>query len=186
MKKLLIITCISCLTFLAGLLFHAYQKEWIVFLLPIHQTMLDKKVPQESEQFYQKTVVCYFFRHHTWQSEECSIIWSSNISDTIQVITHSWLQLCEDEKIINTDVQIESTTMTQQKQLLISFNKDFLNKQSATYEKLMIIESLLKTIYATKLPVQSVQFLVHHQPMVDDHLNFLIPWPITGYVQIKS
>ena len=72
------------------------------------------------------------------------------------------------------------------KELFLSFNKDLFDKQYATFEKLMIIESLLKTMRDNKIAIQSVRFLVHHQIMTDDHLNFIISWPILGYLKTPN
>ena len=88
----------------------------------------------------------------------------------------------EDEKIIDTDIQLLSAIITENKELFLSFNKDLFDKQSATLYKMMIIESLLKTLRENHISVQSVRFLVHHQTMIDDHINFNISWPMNGYI----
>jgi hypothetical protein len=165
-----------------GFIFHAYQKEWIVFLLP-HQTT---EKPEQTElinvSYEPKKITLFFFKNSKWHHEKTSIIWSSDMTENVTTITNNWLTLLEDEKLIDTDTQVISAVIANNKELFLSFNKDFLDKQSATLHKLMIIESLLKTLNDNKVAVQSVRFLIHHQSMVDDHLNFSVSWPITGYL----
>ena len=166
-----------------GIIFHAYQKEWIILLLP-HQTT-DSPVQNQSEEitYTPKKIVLFFFKHEKWHTENNSVIWSSNVTENVKMLTNNWLTLLEDEKIIDTDTQVTSAIITENKELFLSFNKDLFDKQDATLTKLMIIESLLKTLRENKIPAQSVRFLVHHQTMTDDHLNFSISWPIIGYLQ---
>ena len=183
MKPLSIITLtVSC--FLIGLLFHAYQKEWIILVLP-HQTADIQTHTQKSDtnNFTQQKIALCFYKHEQWHKEHNIVIWSSDAAINAKTITNNWLTLVEDEKLIDTDLQLLSAVISANKELFLSFNKDLFNAQDATYAKLMIIHGLLKTLHENKLPIQSVRFLVHHQILMDDHLNFSIPWPITGYLQ---
>ena len=165
-----------------GFLFHAYQKEWIILLLP-HQTAdIQTQAQAADAKFTQKKIVLFFWKHDQWHKEHNSVIWSSDIEHNIKTITSNWLTLLEDEKIIDTDIQLLSAVIASNKELFLSFNKNLYNAQNSTHAKLMIIHGLLKTMHENKIPVQSVRFLVHHQILIDDHLNFAIPWPITGYL----
>lgn len=166
-----------------GLIFHAYQKEWIILLLPF-QTSDQAILSLEDQKHYEpKKIPLFFFKNEKWHFEETSIIWSVDILENIIFITNHWLTLMEDEKIIDTDIQLLSAVITQDKELFLSFNKDLFDKQSATLYKMMIIESLLKTFRENHISAQSVRFLVHHQTMIDDHINFNISWPMNGYIQ---
>ena len=169
----------SCLI---GLLFHAYQKELIILVLP-HQTAdIQTQVQEADATFTQQKITLFFWKDEQWHKEHAYVIWSSDITHNIKTITNNWLTLLEDEKIIDTDMQLLSAIISSGKELFLSFNKDLFNTQDSTYVKLTIIHGLLKTIHENKIPVQSVRFLVHHQILTDDHLNFSIPWPITGYL----
>ena len=173
---------LTLLCLVIGFLFHAYQKEWIIFLLP-HQTTENPIQTTTSHVTYTpKKIILFFFKHEKWHSEQNSVIWSSDMAENVKTLANNWITLLEDEKIIDTDTQLTSAIITASKELFLSFNKDLFDKQSATLSKLMIIESLLKTLRENKIPVQSVRFLIHHQIMTDDHLNFAISWPITGYL----
>lgn len=184
MKQLSIIALIfSC--FIIGLAFHAYQKEWIILVFP-HQTADLQTQAQNSDDatFTQQKITLFFFKHEQWQKEHNIVIWSFDTAINAKTITNNWLTLLEDEKLIDTDVQLLSAVITN-KELFLSFNKNLFDSQNSTYTKLMILHSLLKTVHENKIPVQSVRFLVHHQTLIDDHLNFSISWPITGYIPIS-
>ena len=68
--------------------------------------------------------------------------------------------------------------------LYISFDRSPLSKGSSTYEKLLWVEGLLKTVRANDSRIQSVHFLVHHQPLVDATLDFSYAWPIGGFIEV--
>ena len=178
--KIILITLLFCMI---GLLFHAYQKEWIILLLPHQTTSYQDKILDAGPHFKQHTITLFYFKNITWHKENSLIIWSSDMALNIKSITNNWLTLLEDEKLIDTDIQLLSAVIAQNKELFLSFNKDLFKPQDSTYGKLMIIHGLLKTIHENKIPIQSIRFLVHHQTLIDDHLNFLISWPITGYMQ---
>lgn len=172
-----------CIT--AGLAFHAYQKEWVILLLP-HQAAensIESLQPQTA--CSQKKITLYFYKHDTWHHEQTTVLWSDNVANNVKIVTNNWLTLLEEEKLLSNDVQVISAVLTSNKEMLLSLNKDLFSNQDATYQKLMLIESLLKTIRTNKIAIQSIRFLVHHQVMLDDHLNFSIPWPITGYLANK-
>lgn len=170
------------LCFFIGLVFHAYQKEWIILLLPQQTADFDNKEEIKDKSFSQKNIILFFWKHEQWQKEQISMIWSPDLGINIKTITNNWIILLEDEKIIDTDIQVLSAVLTPNKELFLSFNKNLFHDQSSTFNKLMITHSLLKTIHENKIPINSIRFLIHHQIMVDDHLNFLESWPITGYI----
>jgi hypothetical protein len=65
----------------------------------------------------------------------------------------------------------------------ISFDRNPFTKNQSTYEKFMWIEGLLKTVRENGIQLQSIYFLVHHQPLTDFHLDFSNAWPISGFIQ---
>jgi len=68
-------------------------------------------------------------------------------------------------------------------EVYISFDRNLLNEENSTKEKLMLIESLLKTLRDNEITVQQVHLLVHHQEMLDSHLDFSHAWPIIGFLK---
>lgn len=174
---------LTLVCFIVGFLFHAYQKEWVILLLPYQTADIETQIQAPDATYSQKKIVLFCWKHEQWHKEQSSVIWSSDVAYNVKTITNNWLMMLEDEKLIDTDIQLLSAVITSNKELFLSFNKDLCNLQSSTYAKLMMIHGFLKTIRENKIPVQSVRFLVHHQILIDDHLNFSVPWPITGYLQ---
>ena len=168
------------LSFVLGIALYAYQKEWIIFVPPY--AVADHQPEAINQDAQHHNVEIFFFKHKQWHKEMVNLIWSSDTAQNVKIVTNNWLALLEDEKIIEKDIQVVSAVITSNKELFLSFNKDPFNKQDATYTKLMIIQGLLKTIHENKIPVQSVRFLIHHQTLIDDHLNFAISWPISGFL----
>jgi len=166
-------------SFVIGLLFHAYQQEWFVLLVS-HKNNYEQTITTDHT-FQQKKIILSFWKNNKWHKESTHIIWSSEHTQNIKSITNNWFILLEDEKIIENDMQALSAVISGSKELLLSLNKNPFNQQDSTFVKLMIIQGLLKTFKENKLPIQSVRFLIHHQIFNDDHLNFSVSWPITGY-----
>ena len=169
------------ISFLFGIILYGYQKEWIIFIPPYATAIHESE--SKDQKLQHKTVSIFFFKHNQWHAEEINSIWSCDAAQNVKTITNNWLTLLEDEKIIDKDIQVVSSIISPSKELFLSFNKDPFIKQDSTYTKFMVIEGLLKTIRTNKIPVQSVRFLIHHQQLIDDHINFSISWPLTGYLK---
>jgi len=176
------IIMIAICSLVFGIVFYSYQKEWLVLLLPHKTATHSQEKTLNDIKFIQHNITMFFWKYEKWHKESTNVIWSGDASYNVKTITNNWLMLLEDEKIIDTDIQLLSAIITPTKELFLSFNKDIFNFQDATYTKLMIVHGLLKTIHENDIPVQSVRFLIHHQTLIDDHLNFSIAWPIIGYL----
>lgn len=179
MKYLTTLWLVVC-SFIVGTILYAYQKEWIIIILPQATAVYQSENVDEKLQHHK--VALFFFKHKQWHKEEINIIWSPDAAQNVKTLANNWLMLLEDEKIIEKDIQVISAIISPSKELFISLNKEPFNKQDATYTKLMIIEGLLKTIRENKISVQSIRFLIHHQPLNDDHLNFSTSWPLSGFL----
>jgi len=167
--------------FVIGIALFAYHKEWIIIVPPY--AIATVEVEGKDQNVDHRKVQLYFFKHKQWHTEEINSIWSYDAALNAKTIINNLFILLEDEKIIDKDVQVISSIISSSKELYLSFNKEPFNKQDSIYTKLMIIQSLLKTLRNNKIPVQSVRFLIHHQTLVDDHLNFSISWPLSGYLE---
>lgn len=176
-------TCLVIASFIVGIILYAYQKEWIIVIFPYQTTVYQPEDAQD--QLEHRTISLFFFKHNQWLKEDITIIWSSDSSHNVKTISNSWFMLLEDEKMIDKDIQVVSAIISPTKELFISLNKEPFNKQDSTYIKLMIVQGLLKTLHENKIPVQSVRFLIHHHPLIDDHLNFSISWPLLGFLDSK-
>lgn len=174
---------LSTVFFILGFLFFAYQKEWIIFRLPkvFHYIANDSKQKKVSK----KSVVLNYWNNSKWNSEKIDIIWTDNESENLQRLICSWLILMDEEKLVE-KVSLQTALLSLNGQdLFLSFDRNILDEEKSTYEKLMIIESLLKTLRESGIKTKRVRFLVHHQEMNDSHLDFSHFWQIEGFINLK-
>ena len=67
--------------------------------------------------------------------------------------------------------------------VFLSFDQIPFLRDWSIFNKLSFVESLLKTIYKANLGIQKITFLVDHQVMEDDHLDFSKSWPVDGFLE---
>lgn len=169
------------LTFLIGVLMFALQYEWIVFRIPLSTT-----TTTDSQIKTKKTVSIHYWHHERWHTEKQELIWSKNLTENLYTTISNWLSTIDAEQIIPKKITLQSATILPNKQdVYLSFDHNILSKEWSTFEKWMLIESLLKTIRENALPIQRIYFLVHHQPLHDPHLDFTNSWPIDGFITLK-
>lgn len=168
---------LSISAFLFALLLFAYQKEYIIFNF--------SKLPQTTiKTTTQKKNVSFTFWHQNqWHTEIIPILYSDCLTSTMQQLINRWLQLVEEEKVLKKAVILQAVLVSFDKQVLfISLNRFPWNKESTTFDKWMIIEGLLKTIQNSSSSIKKVHFLIDHQLMQDNHLDFTNPWPVDGFL----
>ena len=169
---------LSIIFSIVSVLFFAYQESWLIFMVPNK-----KKIVQLSTETKPAEAVLYFWKYGKWNFEKVSYIKSSDQAQNIKNLAHLYFRLLDDEEVIHNDVSVNSVVLNTNKQTaFISCNQSPFNSQDHTKAKLMIIEGLLKTLRENNVSVSSIQFLINHQPLDDDHLDFTIPWPLTGYL----
>ncbi len=173
----LIIVSISLL--ICGVIFFLHQESWIIFSWPMQTTMQTKHNTVQT-----KHTPLWIFKNNALTQEISEIIISSDQAQTIKQLLNNWLTTLEEENIIDKQITVQSVIISPSGQdAFICFQENFLNQQSSCFTKIMILESMLKTLRDAKLNIANVRLLMHHQPMTDPHLNFDISWPVSGYQQ---
>lgn len=138
--------------------------------------------PLQTTTTVKKKVLVYFYKHKHMRHEEKELLWPSDMQKAVTYLIASWLNVLFEEELVKKRVTLQSVILTSAgTQVYISFDRSPLLKESSVYTKLMVIQSLLKTLHDNGIVVQKVQFLVHHQPLHDTHLDFSRPWPASGY-----
>ncbi len=180
MNKNLQIKLIVSMLFL-GILFFLYKKELIIFRFLINYGDSDCKNIQNSK--IKKSIKLFYWLNEKWNYENVEIISSNNLNENIKQIVSSWLNLLEEEKILNHKISLQSILSgVDDKEILLSFDRILLNDDHSTYDKLLLIESLIKTLRENELKISKIKFLNHHQEIDDTHLNFKNSWPIQGFI----
>lgn len=171
---------IGIVTFLSGLFFFCIYQE----LLIIHFGTLQKQTLTQKSQSQRKTIDLYFWKHEEWKKESVDIMWSEDSTKTLSYIVNQWLNLLDEEGILNKKVTVQHVALNQAKNTAyLSFDRYPLNKEASTHEKHMMVESLLKTVSESGITLSFFHFLVHHKSIPDAHLDFTHPWPLQGFLQ---
>lgn len=177
-NNIFIVTILACL---GAFGYFAYNQELLLFRFPSFQKN-SIEVPIAS--ITKKKVNRIYWNNDVWRHEDTELLWPENISNALLYLITSWLALLDEEKIMDKKVTVQSVIVSpSQNDVYISFDRNPFTKKQSTYEKLMWIEGILKTIRETGTKVQNIHFLVHHQPVHDFHLDFSNPWPVTGFVE---
>ena len=172
----------SLLMILAGIFFFMYQKEIIIFRLQQFVPSDEKKENQIPN--IKKIIKLIYWSNDKWNSEKTEILWSNNQSENIHQIVSNWLILLDDEKIMDKKVSLQTTLIAKNNdEVYLSFDRHLFNDESSTNNKLMVIEGLLKTLRENNITMPKINFLVHHQEMMDSHLDFSHAWPLSGFVK---
>ena len=89
----------------------------------------------------------------------------------------------QEERILEKRVYVDSVALSKDNQIFFSFDCNPLEKEWSIFKKWNFIESILKTISYADLKFRGVNFLVNHQILEDDHLDFSVEWPLEGFLQ---
>lgn len=167
-------------SFIAGTLLYAITEGWIVLRAPWHK---QHGIEPETIALNKKKVKLFFWHHDTWNSEDAELIWSSDNAHNIKLLLNRLLTLMEEDAVMQKKIVIESVLISQSDQAYVSFDRNPFQAENITFEKMMWVEGILKTIRENDIPISAIWFLTHHQPLQDTRLDFSNPWPITGFLQ---
>ena len=168
------------ISFGLGLCIYSYQKSWIVFRFPFAQES-EIIVNQPEQQAKKVTITGYWYTKDRWYQETSTILWSSQEQNITQILNY-WFETAFQEKVIFTDLHVETVALTNQQEALISLDSSPFNSGMSIYEKLMIMESILKTLRMNNSKACYIRFLLHHEPLYDNHLDLIRAWHINGYL----
>ncbi len=174
----------SLIFFVIGALFLAYNQGFIIIRSSSYKT--ETKNAAHNVRAHKKRVKLIFWHNKKWNTEHVDILQTNDDAQTIQHLINAWLNLLDEENIMNKKVTLQSALLTPNRQLYLSFDRNPFDEQNQTYKKWMWTESLLKTIRENSISLQNIRFLVHHQAMQDNHLDFSNSWPISGFLCIKD
>lgn len=170
---------ITLITGVLGMLFVAFKQEWIVIRYPGYTTSLEQPA---SSSALKKSVRLVSWHDKNWHSSSEELLVPIELTDALSFIITTWLAHSAETSKNSTHVTVQTTLMAHNgHDLYISFDKNPLPGQQSVFEQWMFVEGLLRTIQAYAPTIQRVHFLVNHQPMVDEQLDFSQPWPITGF-----
>lgn len=176
-----IVVYASLLTFFCSIFYFAYNQQWIIVKNPFYAHNEKHTIEQIMTQ--KKKIKHFFWHQDAWRQEIVEILWSDEKGHALSSLITSWLTILDEEKINLKKISLQSVAISSTKQeVFCSFDRNPFNKQQSTFEKLLWIEGLMKSIRESGIKIQSVRFLVHHQPLTDTHLDFSNAWPVEGFL----
>ncbi len=171
----------SLLTIFCSVFYFAYNHQWIIFKNPFYSCYEKRTIERVMTQ--KKSIKHFFWHHDAWRQEIAEILWSDEKVHALSSLITSWLTILDEEKINIKKISLQSIAISATKQeVFCSFDRNPFSKQQSTFEKIMWIEGLMKSIRESGIKIQAIRFLVHHQPLIDTHLDFSNAWPIEGFL----
>ena len=155
------------------------EKQWIIFQ---YKKNLNINSIKNTEIRKKNLKLIYWYRDK-WNYEDIELLWTEDKPTNIKYLINSWLTLLDEDKIMSKKVTLQDVALdSSEQEAIISFDRNPLNKEDPTYEKLMWLEGLLKTIKDNNIQIQRLRFLVHHQPLNDNHLDFSNSWDLYSFL----
>ncbi|MGC2310916.1 MAG: N-acetylmuramoyl-L-alanine amidase [Candidatus Babeliaceae bacterium] len=169
--------CIS--TFFIGIFCYALYQRYIIFIFPAWVSPLSATTPKQP---LQKKVLIFYPHIETLKSEYKEMLFADQQEKNITTLINLWLSLLDEEHMLPKKITLQTALLNASgNELFISFDHAPFCKQSAAYEKYLLIESLCKTLRENGVTTPFIRFLVHHQPLKDYHVDFSSPWPLSGF-----
>ncbi len=182
-NKKLILILLSALA--AGILWYALTQEWLIINLPFGKGALTTHA--KTGITTHKKIGVYVPKQGAIRREERELLWCDDAATNASYLTTAWLNILDDELTLAKKTSLQSVAAAHDgRELIISFDRPPLNKNSSTAEKLLLIESLLKSVRESLPLVKTTLFLVHHKHMHDAHLDFSRPWPVSGFIDTQT
>lgn len=186
-KKPVFYIIISSLLFIfVGAVFFLIQRDWLIIQWTLGGSGNSEEVATSivSDVALRKKVKLYYFKDDKFLYEYSIFVWFSNKVEDLKHLINNWLSFLHEERILEKKVGLETVCFApSNSQVYFSFDQPLFDKQWPTFKKWYLIESMFKTIKDAGLQIGSVNFLVGHEEMKDDHLDFSQAWPVDGFLE---
>jgi len=177
------ILLITVLCLIIGGIFFLIQQNWIL----IHWRFdgSSQHLPAiKKEAISRKPIKLYFWKDEKFNTEDTTILWDeNNTTHNLKQVILNWLTCNQEEKIIKPSTAFEGVVLSTFGAAYLSFNQSLLSKEWSIMKKWYLLESLFKTIRDAGITIQYTIFLVNHEAMDDDHIDFSEPLPINGFIK---
>ena len=166
-----------------GSLFFLIQRNWLIIYWALGASEEGKTLMQPKKDIVlRKKVKLYCWKDELVFVENVTLIWFCDKADNIKHLVNYWLSFLYEERILDRRVNVESVGLSEFKQeVYLSFDQFPFNREWSIYKKWRLIEALNQTISHASMGIKSMVYLVAHQPMVDEHLDFSLAWPIDSF-----
>lgn len=153
-KKLFIIFSASALA--VGILFFLFYSNRISVNFRFGRDQASNNALVRSEK---KSVTMWYWINGQFKNEQREILWTPSVLLNVTHVIAGWLALLDQEEAVAQPCTIQDVSLSEGNQeLIISLDRVPFGHDDATYDKLMLIESLLKTLRGCQLSIQRVRF----------------------------
>jgi len=170
---------LSALMIGAGIFFYAFYREILIINLP-----LTKQYNAAEYRTAQQKKIRLFYRNGEQFIEgEKELIESANPQDILTSLVARWLTFLEEEEVLPKKVTVQSVLIGNQKQTAyISFDRSPFTKDQSTFEKIVFLEGLFKSLKTNSTLIKKVRILVNHKPLQDPHIDGEHDLTVLGYL----
>jgi hypothetical protein len=139
----------------------------------------------KKETVLKKNITFYWWKHEKFHHEKATLIWRRDQNaENIKHVINNWLGYLKSEKLLDPVIAIDSVVLSPTEQdAYLSFNQAFSWKEWSIFKKWMLIEGLCKTLKSTNFSLKYITFLINHEPMADEHLDFTHSWSVDGFIE---
>lgn len=163
-----------------GIIYFAFNEQWIIIRSPLANTLHQSKCTNTAK----KECILWYRNNNCWRHEKTMLLWSENHADNSKRLINSLLSLLNEEHALTKKIIIDSALISASGQeLFLSFSQNIFDKEESLVAKWMRVESILRTLRENQNLIQSVRFLVQHQPLRDTQLDFSQSWPVQGFME---
>lgn len=170
---------------LGGVCWYGYFNEWIILRnpweIPHHTTA-------PTARLFKKEIILYFWLHDEWRNESITVRIAESLQEQALTILHAWFYEAAQSGFIPHPCTLETALYDARTSCLyLSCTTSPLDIQKSTYENLIVLESLLKTI-RENIPhrIQSIQLLINHTILEHPYIICTKPMPISGFALLQS
>lgn len=169
--------------FFLGMMVFLFKRSWLIMHWVPGYARSDVSVSPVSKHIvHRKKLALYYWKDDQLKREVDSFVWRGDAYEDLKIMVGSWLSFLYEERVVRKRVSLESIALGASKQdLLVSFDHYPFEKDWSIRKKWQFLDGLCRTIAGVNLGVQSILFLVNHERLQDDHLDFSQPWPVTGF-----
>jgi hypothetical protein len=178
------IATLCTLATLCGIGWYGYFNEWII----IRDPWKTPYATMPNQRLSKKDIQLSFWRHHAWHSEYITVRLAESLQEQLLTILQAWFHEAVQLDFVPNSCTLETALYDARTSCLyLSCTSSPLDMQKSTYEKLMMLESLCKTVRENSPQhIQSVQLLVKHSPLDDPHIICTKPMAVSGFSSIHT
>jgi hypothetical protein len=158
------------LSFLCGLLWYAWQAEYILFRIPFKTV--------NSYAGNKKDVVVYRYQQNNWEHDARTIVATTDSQTTLRHLITTWTYYVHDAGLLNEKAHIDDVLISTDNTAYVSWTASPFTLQASTLEKWMLIKSLCMTIDKNMPGILAMQFLLNHTSLHDPQIATLLTLPI--------